>query len=128
MSTLRRLLVLSVLWLTSLGNNFQSTIAPGSPQAAAVPDMWWVFFIILMTVYVIVMVLLVIGLFRRRGQVMQQEPLPLPVPDAEDTTETESDARAKRSVILGLGLTGVILMSLLIVSYGGNRELHASDL
>ena len=90
----------------------QSVIDPAGPQSRRISFLWWLMLIVLSVVYVIVMITLFLAV--RRGRQREQS-----------ATEPETEQRLTRRVAMAVGLTVVILFSLLLFDFTTGRAIYS---
>ena len=81
------------------GNVHQSTLHPGGPRAASTEHLWWFAFIVATVVYVLTVGALFWAMSRARRRERDGELLPV-----------DSHEKMKRSVVLGIAVSVVILL------------------
>ncbi len=91
----------------------QSALAPASPQAARISDLWWLMFTICSVVFVAVIATLLYAVFHRRA-----------------ATSQSAEAGAERRMTIAVGgavaATAAILFVLLVASISSGRGLASS--
>jgi cytochrome c oxidase subunit 2 len=87
---------------------WQSTLHPAGPQATALADLWWFFFVACIVVWVLVMIALAAAVARSMRRA------------SADVSE-EGTRRSTRSVVLAMSVTVVILLSMLVTSVATGR-------
>jgi cytochrome c oxidase subunit II len=93
-----------------MGNNYQSALDSAGPYAGALERLWWFFFITCALVWVATMIAVVIAILRGRRR-------------TEPDLTKEGTARSAIWVAGGMGVTVLVLVSMLVVSVATGREI-----
>jgi cytochrome c oxidase subunit 2 len=114
---------LTLVWLCSTSQSFQSSLDPGGRQAGIIENIWWIFLVVLGLVFLIVLVFLAKSLWNARKKEIDTTQYPVPVADGYEEAESSDELRVKQNVSIGMGITAAILVTLTIVSYTAERSL-----
>jgi cytochrome c oxidase subunit 2 len=97
----------------------QSALQPGGSGAAAIYQLWVLFFWVCAGVFVVVMAALVAALSRRRAT---SQPLTVPALDQD----TPAERRLTSLLTIGTGITAAILVVFTVTSYAVGTKLFAA--
>jgi cytochrome c oxidase subunit II len=97
-----------------------SVLDPASDQAHDISQLWWIFFYVTATLYLVVVVLMLIGSLRRREQATVTDAPVQPL-------HRPQERRITAVVSAGIGVTIVILLTLMVADFSTGRAAHALE-
>jgi len=122
MNRFRRISRLAVAAIAALGcgllascRDAHSVLAPVSEEAAGIARIWWIFLAVCTAVYLVIVALVVMLLKKPRDTAAQMP--------ASLTPEPQAERRTHRLIVMGAGVTTVILLGLLLADLWVERGL-----